>query len=91
MPVAAVVSFSSLRILLLFLIFNIIIFAEMVGDTQTVTGYLERAQVAKTMAEDGRWAEAANVLKQLMADVKTCKIAASNREDTESRTVSKVI
>ncbi|KAF1770217.1 hypothetical protein GCK72_002035 [Caenorhabditis remanei] len=58
----------------------------MVGDSPTVTGYLERAQVAKTMAEDGRWAEAANVLKQLMADVKTCKIAASNREDTESRT-----
>ncbi|EFO84593.1 CRE-MEI-1 protein [Caenorhabditis remanei] len=58
----------------------------MVGDTQTVTGYLERAQVAKTMAEDGRWADAADVLKQLMADVKTCKIPASNREDTESRT-----
>uniref|UniRef100_A0A1I7UL33 Meiotic spindle formation protein mei-1 n=1 Tax=Caenorhabditis tropicalis TaxID=1561998 RepID=A0A1I7UL33_9PELO len=54
-------------------------------DAQTVTGYLERAQVAKTMADDGRWTECADILRQLISDVRSCKISASNKDETDSK------
>lgn len=57
----------------------------MIGDAQTITGYLERAQVAKTMADDGRWSEAGDLLRQLMTDVRSCKVSANNKEDAESK------
>nr|5WC0_A Chain A, Meiotic spindle formation protein mei-1 [Caenorhabditis elegans]5WC0_B Chain B, Meiotic spindle formation protein mei-1 [Caenorhabditis elegans]5WC0_C Chain C, Meiotic spindle formation protein mei-1 [Caenorhabditis elegans]5WC0_D Chain D, Meiotic spindle formation protein mei-1 [Caenorhabditis elegans]5WC0_E Chain E, Meiotic spindle formation protein mei-1 [Caenorhabditis elegans]5WC0_F Chain F, Meiotic spindle formation protein mei-1 [Caenorhabditis elegans]5WC1_A Chain A, Meiot len=56
------------------------------GDVQSVIrGYLERAQVAKTMSDAGRWNEAGDLLRQLMTDVKSCKISASNRDEHDAR------
>ncbi|ULU10405.1 hypothetical protein L5515_000671 [Caenorhabditis briggsae] len=57
----------------------------MIGDAQTITGYFERAQVAKTMVDDGRWSEAGDLLRQLLTDVRSYKISTSNREDVESK------
>ncbi|PIC50052.1 hypothetical protein B9Z55_001107 [Caenorhabditis nigoni] len=57
----------------------------MIGDAQTITGYLERAQVAKTMVDDGRWSEAGDLLRQLLTDVRSYKISTSNREEVEMK------
>lgn len=61
------------------------------GDVQSVIrGYLERAQVAKTMSDAGRWNEAGDLLRQLMTDVKSCKISASNRDEHDARNVRNI-
>lgn len=62
---------------------------RMVGDFQVIVqGYLERSQVASKMADDGRWSESAELLKQLMADVRCSKIQPGMKEDHDGKTVS---
>ncbi|EGT33985.1 hypothetical protein CAEBREN_32593 [Caenorhabditis brenneri] len=57
----------------------------MIVDAQTVTGYLERVQVAKTMADEGRWSESGDLLRQLINDIRSCKVSANGKDELDSK------